>query len=503
MRLRTITAILLVTLSLTACAWPSAPRATWSGPSTGPGSRQPMPSGYSNASVWTAKLTWSRSGLIQTGIPATPVQGSFYVPPAGFGLVAVAGDVVVTATFTTPDAHNPNAVTLQFRNAKTGDVIASKGLATYEFGGIRADTAGGKPIVEVRYSPVALSTDGSVVISTVFDTSAHQLWTSAGHVVSGLGAPGLLDVSGSSLVSHGFLLRQNPGTNFWNRGASYDVLDLTDKIVMTIPYYWHYNDSIPAQSAQNVVQLVGGYAVVTHGDYDYQAPAPPSPTQARFRFTIYDLGQGGKKVADVPESVPWVRNNVNIAPHAVGSCRGKLVMMWATGSMLGPSDVNVSVLDLRTGQTTHPVAVAKLLRSIPPMFSALSDAECSTMLLYGDLPTPTAFAISLAHGTLLWHLDHHDQYLSIHGGAIYALQKYPSPGRLESMAAADGSTLSSDLAVVPLTFTADGSPIFAQLADPTTCEPRPPSPSATGAAVRSAYPPASCAVTLWVGRGSG
>src|SRR5215472_6425684 len=161
MRLRTITVLVLTTLSLTACSWPSSPRATWSGPSAGPGASRPMPSGFSNTSVWSAKVTWSRSGLTQTGVPARPEQGRFYVPPAGFGLVAVAGDVVVTATFTTPDVHNPTPVTLQFRNAKTGDIIASQALATWEFGGIRADTTGDKPIVEVRYSPVALSTDGS------------------------------------------------------------------------------------------------------------------------------------------------------------------------------------------------------------------------------------------------------------------------------------------------------------------------------------------------------
>jgi hypothetical protein len=419
--------------------------------------------------------------------------------------VAVAGDVVVTATFTNSYVHNPTPVTLQFLNAKTGEIIASKELATWEFGGIRADTAGDKPIVEVRYSPVALSTDGSAVASSVFDASGHQLWTSAGQTVSGLGAPGLLDVSGSALVSHGYLLRQNPGTNVWNRGASYDVLDLTNKIVMTIPYFEYYNEAIPAQSAQNVVQLVGGYAVVTHPDDGLQSSITPSPTLARFRFTIYDLAQGGRKVADVPESVPWVKNNVYIAPHAVGSCAGRLVMMWATGSMVGPSDVNVTVLDPRTGQTTQPVAVAKQLRSIPPIFSALADSACSTMVLYGDLPSPTAFAISLARGTLLWHMDHHDQYLSIHGGVIYSLQHQPppAPGRLDSTAIADGSAVSSGLAVVPLAFTADGSPVFAQLADPTTCDPLPPSPATTGGAVRPIYPPPSCAVTLWVGRASG
>lgn len=505
MRLRAITALILATLSLAACSWSSAPRATWSGPSTGPGSSQPMPSGFSSTSVWSAKVTWSRSGLTQTGVPVTPEQGSFYVPPAGFSMVAVAGDVIVTATFTTPNAHNPTPVTLQFRSAETGAIVASKALETWNFGGIRADTAGGQPIVEVTYSPVALSTDGSKVVNTVFDTSGRQLWTSAGQKVSGLGAPGLLDVSGSALVSHGFLLRQNPGSYFWNRGASYDVLDLTGKIVMTIPYYQYYNETNPAQSAQNVVQLVGGYAVVTHPDYDYSAPVQPSPTQARFRFTVYDLAQGAKLVADVPESIPWVKNNVYIAPHAVGSCGGKLVLMWATGSMVGQSEVNVTVLDPRTGQTTRPVAVPKQLRAIPPMLSALADAACSTVLVYGDLPTPTAFAISLAHGSLLWQTDHHDQYLSIGGGVIYALQHrpLPAPGRLESMAAADDSMLSTGLAVVPLAFTADGSPVFAQLSDPTTCEPLAPSPTATGAAVRRTYPPASCEVTLWVGRASG
>src|SRR5262249_51660370 len=195
MRLRTIAALVFVTLLPAACSWQSTqPRATGSGTAAGPAPGGLMPSGFSNASAWTAKVTWSRSGLTQTGVPAIPVQGMQYVPPAGFGLVVVAGEVVVAATFNTPDEHTPTPVTLQFRSAKTGQLIASKALETWEFAGIRADTAGGRPVVEVRYSPVPMAPDNSTFVSTLFDTAAHQLWTSAGQKVGGLATPGLLYV---------------------------------------------------------------------------------------------------------------------------------------------------------------------------------------------------------------------------------------------------------------------------------------------------------------------
>jgi hypothetical protein len=488
-----------------------------------PASGRPMPSGFSDVRAWSAKVTWSRTALVNAGVPATPELASQYVSPPAFGLVAVAGDVVVMATFTTRHTDAPTPVTLQFHNAKTGEMLASKSLETWQFVGIRADTLGGKAVVEVRYSPVPTRGDNSTFVSTVFDTSAHRLWTSADQKVTAFPTTGglwLLPTTGG-LLSHGFLVRVNPGDGEWNAGASYDVIDTTGKIVMNVPYHGFFNPANPTkENTINAVQLIDGYAVVSHGDTDPAGFSPPA--QARFRFIVYDLAHGGKKVAEAHESVLVVPSNVYNSPRAVAACGSKIVLSWETGSMNRPSDtaIRIAVLDIRTGQTTPPVAVATPLRSYPPILYALSDPTCSTMLIYGGIPgTAPTFAINLAHGTLLWRKDHQDRYLSVHNGVVYALQAQsqpaprgyrfptPLPGRLLSIAP-DGSTSSSDLAVAPLAFAAGGSPVFAEMSEPAVCEPQPPSPTASSPSRAASRPsplptrPASCDITVWVGRAS-
>ena len=152
------------------------------------------------------------------------------------------------------------------------------------------------------------------------------------------------------------------------------------------------------------------------------------------------------------------------------------------------------------------------------MLNAVADPNCSTILFHGRIPGPATLAIGLAQGNLLWRKDFNDQYLSMRGDVVYAMQPPnqpgPAPGQLLSIAAADGGTVGSDLGAAPLAFTADGSPVFAELSDPAVCDPPPASPTAPPA-VRSPSPsprasapavwptlPESCGVTVWVGRTS-
>src|SRR5262249_25935862 len=114
---------------------------------------KPMPSGFSGARAWAANVTWPRNGLLRTGVPAILAKGAQY-PSVGAGLVAVAGDVVVVAAFTASTGPTPEVWTLQFRNARTGEVVVSKTLGVWDFSWIRADTVDGKAVVEARYSPL-------------------------------------------------------------------------------------------------------------------------------------------------------------------------------------------------------------------------------------------------------------------------------------------------------------------------------------------------------------
>jgi hypothetical protein len=520
-----ICSAILAATALSGCRVAVADRA--GSPVWVPASSRPMPSGFSDSKAWSAKVTWSRSALVRAGVPATWSQdtpiGAQYSASPGFGLVAVTGDVVVMTTFAASpkDARAPRTpVTLQFRNARTGDPLASKSLETDVFGGLRADTLDGKPVVEVRYATGPV-TETTGFVSTVFDTSAHQLWTSAGQRVTSTAVEGGLQLLGTTngLLSHGYLIRGNPGQGTWNAGASYDVLDTTGKVIMNIPYHAFFDPANPTKvNSVNGLQLVDGYAVVDHSDTSLAGSSLPA--QLGFRFTVYDLAQGGKKVADAPVSIPVVPSNVHDWPRAVAACGSKIVLTWETGSTHSPTDsaIQIAVLDLRTGRTTPPVALVTRLPNYGPIMDALSDPACTTMLIYGGgIPTtvPT-FAINLADATVLWRTDRQDHYLSLHNGVTYALRwSDPSPvgsphpvpqvGRLVSIAP-DGGTLGSGLAVAPLAFTADGSPVFAEMSQPSVCEPRPPSPTAsspsgaTGRPVTGPPWPTSCDMTVWVGR---
>lgn len=491
----------------------------------------PMPSGFSDARVWSAKVAWPTGGLAAAGLPATPKlvtePAAQYSYVAGYGLVAVTGDVVVTATFTTGPTGARGPVTLQFRNAKTGQLLASKSLDAYDFEGIRADTLGGKPVVEVRYAP---ESDHNTGVNTVFDTSAHQLWTSAGQKVTSysIGDGVWLLPATNALLSHGFLVRAHPGKGTWNDGASDDVTDTTGKIIMNVPYHRETIDPRNPATAEDIngLELINGYAVVTHSDLATYAGFSP-PAQAGFRFVFYDLAQGGKKVAESPESELSLPENVHSSARPVAACGSKIVLSWEIGSIVnGQKDnaIRLAVADTRTGQTTSPVSVATRLPNTPPILWGMPDPTCSTMLVYDVRSDPVpAFAIDLAHGTVLWRMDRQDRYLSVDNGVTYALQArsqpagngnpYPTPlpGRLFSIAP-DGSTSNTDLATAPLAFTADGSPVFAEMAQPTLCEPRMPSPTIPtspyrggqfgGPALPTPTRPATCDITVWVGRPS-
>lgn len=122
-----VSSAIVAATALSGCQVTGADRAD--SPVWVPASARPMPSGFSDARVWSAKVTWPRGTLAAAGLPATPQlvtePAGQYAPVGGFGLLAVTGDVVVTATFAIGHTGTPAPVTLQFRNAKTGDLLAS------------------------------------------------------------------------------------------------------------------------------------------------------------------------------------------------------------------------------------------------------------------------------------------------------------------------------------------------------------------------------------------
>ena len=495
----------------------------------------------SGSAAWTANLTWTRVGIIQTGVSATPAQGIQYQPPVGFSQVAVVGDTIVTADIAAQEDKNPEPVTLQFRNAATGGTVAEVKLATWDFGGIRADVVSGKPAAEVRYIPYPDSSGSGVsdfdrTVSVVFDASGHQLWTSAGQQMTNMLKPGLLSLGGG-LVSHGYVLRFNPGTNNWHQGGSYDVVDLSGKVAMTIPYHAVYYPTAPMESPVNGVGLIGGYVVVTHGDKPSATPPPfqrdtPSGTPLHFHFTIYDPAQGGKQIADAFESSLSARDNVNTSPSVAAVCGGKFLLSWDTGSMLLPADIQLSVLDIASGKTTPPVSIPITRDTQSALLTTpLTDAACSTALVHGNISgDQITFAVNLAQGTLLWQNTDNDHDLSMRDGTIYAIrsQSIPAPqagvwptllpGRLLAISAADGMARADSPAALPLAYTADGAPVFAAASDPAKCSPPPPAAQTAAPTTpptrplrssavpsRDAYTqvkplPGLCAVTVWVGK---
>lgn len=512
-----------------------------SGASTGAASGSGSASGAPTASAaWTANVTWARAGLVQTGVPATPAQGIQYQPPVGFSQVAVVGDTIVTADIAVQEDKDPEPVTLQFRNASTGGTLAEVKLATWNFGGIRTDVVNGKPAAEVRYIPYPDPSDSGVsdfdrTLSVVFDASGHQLWTSAGQQMTNMLKPGLLNLGGG-LVSHGYVLRFNPGANSSHQGGSYDVVDLSGKVAMTVPYHSVYYPTAPMESPVNSVGLVGGYVVVTHGDKPSATPPPvrgdtPPGTPFRIHFTVYDPAQHGKQIADALEAFKSARNNVYTSAGVAAVCGSKLLLSWDTGSMLLPAAVQLSVLDVATGKATPPVSIpitSDMQNAL--LTTPLTDAACSTALVHGTAGRDQiTFAVNLAQGTLLWQNADTDHDVSMRDGTISAIrsQSIPAtqagawptllPGRPLAISAADGTARADSPAALPLAYTADGAPVFAAASDPGKCSPPPPA-AQTAAPTTSPTPPlrpsapnqgaytqvkplpALCAVTVWVGK---
>lgn len=153
-------------------------------------------------------------------------------------MVAVAGDVVVVATVSS-GSSTPDVVTLRFINAKTGALVASRPLPDWEFTGIKADTIGGEPVMEVRYASTAdqANLGSESFVDTVFDTSGRQVWTNGGQAVSDFLTAGLLVNNADGLVTGGHTLRFNPGTDEQHHGGSYTVQDLSGKALLTVPYW--------------------------------------------------------------------------------------------------------------------------------------------------------------------------------------------------------------------------------------------------------------------------
>jgi hypothetical protein len=430
-----------------------------------------------------------------------------------YGLVATIGNVVVVPSLPAGGGSS-TLLSLRFLNSKTGAVIAYRQLPGGLFGGIRARTVGGKPVVEVRYSappPVG-------EVNVLFDATGQQVWTSQGKSPSGPPSTSVGDMAYGGLFASGYRLQYTPdpstGTGTWNRGGSYDVLDVADHKILTIPVNVSIDPANPGAGIRNSVSLVGGYAVVVKPE----RTADPDTTVTT-DITVYDLAANGKKIATVSE--PTIKPANGDAPaRAAAAIGGKVLLTWMGPTQApaqrefheGPyQDLFVAVLDTATGRSTTPVdtGVAPAGMTIPP--TAFVDPTTSTVVEFGlrpspsgvGLPLPVMFAVGLAHGTVSWKRQGSDvlQPMSTHGGVIYGLQSSTTgKPHLIEVGAADGKRIADGFTVAPLAFAADGTPVFVEakvaLASPSPTRSTAPSPGPTTA--RPAIPPDTHWIEVWV-----
>jgi hypothetical protein len=314
------------------------------------------------------------------------------------------------------------------------------------------------------------------------------------------------------------VLHFDPGSGTYHQNGSYTVQDLAGKTVLTVPYHPVWDAAYPIASPINSLQLIDGYAVVTHADLPAKLPTKPqtaiSTTPIRFHFTVYDLAHGAKQIADVPVSYQQVANNVHPSPAALATCGSKVLLEWNTGNMAsGAASMWSSVLDLTTGRTTAPAAIPAELHYAGAVFSpTLTDAACTTALVSTSSGTLITYAVDLTKGTVLWHNASTDHAVSMRDGVIYALRPAaaawgtaPRAAQLVTLSAADGTTQAGQPTAIPLGFTGEGGSVFAAAADPAKCSPPPvqASPTASPSARQprmAVAPPGVCAVRLWVGR---
>jgi hypothetical protein len=458
------------------------------------------------AKAWTADLRWTDGGFSQLGLSPYPYQGvtDWQIAQAQvkYGVVAAIGDVIVVP-FMPAGGGTSAQLSLRFLNSKTGAVVADRQLPGVLLQGMRARTVAGQPVVEVRYIDAA----GSEV-SVLFDATGQQTWTSQGKSLSGLRSTSVGDMAAGGLFASGYRLRYTPdpgtSTATWNRGGVYDVLDVADHTILTVPVNVSVDSANPAAGVRNSVSLAGGYAVVATPD----RTADPDTTVTT-HITVYDLTARGKKIVALSE--PTIKPSNGDSPaRAAAAIGNKLLLTW-----MGPTqpptqrvfhegpyqDLFVTVVDTATGRSTTPIdtGLAPTGVAIPP--TAFVDPSSSSVVEYGLLPNPggtglsppVMFAVDLAHGTVPWKRQGSNVMLpvSTHGGILYGLQSSASgQPRLIEVGAIDGKTIADGFTVAPLAFTADGTPVFVEATVP------PPSATPTKSSATSPGPTTTLSATL-------
>jgi hypothetical protein len=519
-RITAIAALISAAALVSGCGIPGP---TWkpgrpavASPSGVPGVTVGTPPPGVGAKAWSADVRWTAGGFSQLGLspyPQDPVTAlQMAEAHIKYGVVATIGDVVVVPSVAAVPVGGGSSsqLSLRFLNSRTGAVVADRQLPGASFEGIRARTVAGKPVVEARY----IGSAGAV--NVLFDAAGDQLWTSPAKSLTDPPPPSVGDMAAGGLFASGYRLLFTPdpntGSGTWNRGGFYDVLDVADRKVMTIPVNVSIDQANPAAGIRNSVSLAGGYAVVAKPER-----AADPDTTVTTDLTVYDLAAGAKKVATV--SVPTIKPANGDAPaRAVAAIGGKLLVTW-----MGPTqppaqrefhegpyqDLFVAVLDAATGRNSTPVdtGVAPAGLANPP--TAFVDPTSSTVVEYGIVPTPYGvglappimFAVDLAHGTVTWKKQGQDvlQPISAHNGVIYGVQSGPAgQPRFVEVGAVDGKRIVDGFTVAPLAFTADGTPVFVEakvaLASPSpsrsTAPLRPPT-------VRPSLPPDFHWIEVW------
>jgi len=418
---------------------------------------QQVAPGFTAAAQWTVDMPWAADGFGRQSENGRSVSdAAVAADQASYGVARVVGGTVVVPSFAPGGTEGPVWPTLQFLDAKTGKTIATKTLPVGSLLGLSSDTVAGKPVAVVRYvaSQDYWTANPATAVTDVYDASGTQVWSSKGQQVqNGTWSAGLaLDNEKAPHFVGGYVVKLNVGSDtIEHSDASYDVLDTTGKSVLHIPSQADHLDL-------NHVSLVEGYAVVTHDDSLAQRDAYTSHEH----FTVYDLANGAKKVADVaePDSGPVA------AGAAVAALNGKVLVAWYGQSGGGKPPTDVAVIDTATGTASAP---ATLSDGPASGLGALVDPAKSDVVVYDDTAQPSreSVVVSLSQGTVLWRQQDHDGSLipvSFHDGTLYGVEAASTgaPAKQLAVKEADGFPAGSGYVLAPLAFTADGSPVFVE-----------------------------------------
>jgi hypothetical protein len=432
---------------------------------------QQVAPGFAAASQWTVDLPWAVDGFgRQSANGRSVTDAAVAADQASYGVAAVVGGTVVVPSFAPGGVQDPAWPTLQFLDAKTGKTIATRTLPLGSLLGVNSDMVAGKPVAVVRHVAAVDPDTGepATAVTTVFDASGTQVWSSKGQPVSmGSWSAGLVpDKEKAPRFVGGHVVKLNPGTDTVDHSdASYDVLDTTGKSVLHIP-------SRADQLDLNHVSLVGGFAVVAHDD----SLALRDAYTSHEHFTLYDLAKGATKIADVAEPDFGGRS----AAGALATSNGKVLVAWYGQSGGGAPPTNIAVIDIATGTASAP---ATLFDDAASGLGVLVDAEKSDVVVYDATADPSrdSVVVSLSRGTVLWRQQDHNASLiplSLHDGTLYGVEAASrtgsspsatgsspsaSPGAPDNQVAVkegDGFPAGSGYVLAPLAFTADGSPVF-------------------------------------------